>query len=311
MRGLLNREVRDGYNAPLCECVFPVNSSKPTNHKNEVNKISKSKKNTQKKEDAPKPDLTPIIESLATQVERPTPEVQAEIQSLITEGYSPMGAVATWKSKNKQFLGTRHDYKGRVLGKSTIRSVKVGKGRSSRVTDVDMIVENEDSTISGMSATLWGDRVELADEFELGKPYSFRAKERNGKLTHITSITEIDDDQMVKFIELPERNIPFCKPGNVLDFVDKQDLFHGWVGKLIPDKATGATIGFELSDAESFPVTVWCGEKFGPLPSELKATRNSLAEGDEILVYGYVSLSKTQGDPRINARGIFILNPKK
>jgi hypothetical protein len=52
---------------------------------------------------------------------------------------------------------------------------------------------------------------------------------------------------------------------------------------------------------------VWCSERFGPLPADLKEVVQRIKEGDELLVFAYGSLKKDTGEPNLNAKGVFIL----
>lgn len=262
--------------------------------------------NVKPAEGAKPPTLDEIEKSLSEQTERPIEEVQKEITELINKGYSEAGAIATWKSTNKQLLGTKQDFNVRVIGKDGVRTVKIDERHSQRVTNIAFIALTPENTITLKSVTLWAERVEMADEFKMGSCYHVRAKERGGALTYMKSPEPLPDDAVPDVWKLPEYGVVFAKPGQVLDYAERQELFHGWIGKLIMDKTgSGKVIGFELSDAESFPVTVWCGEKYGPLPPELKEVVQQLRDGDEVLVYGYVSLKSADGEPRINCKGLF------
>jgi hypothetical protein len=264
--------------------------------------------NGKTRSEAPKPPtLEEIEESLAEQTEKPLEEVQKEINDLINKGYSEAGAIATWKSTNKQLLGTKLDFNVRVIGKDGVRTVKVDAEHSQRVTNLTFITLTPENTIAVKGSTLWGERVELAEQFLMGCCYHVRAKERGGQLTYMKPPESIDDELVPDVWKLPEYGVIYAKPGQVLDYNERTELFHGWIGKLIRERTgSGKIIGFELSDAESFPVTVWAGEKFGALPPELKEAVQSLREGDEVLVYGYVTLTRTQGEPRINCKGLFV-----
>jgi hypothetical protein len=253
------------------------------------------------------PTLEEIIQSLSEQTEKPLEEVQKGITELINKGYSEPGAVATWKSNNKQLLGTKQDFNVRVIGKDGVRTAKIDAEHSQRVTNLAFYHLTPEGTIALKNVTLWAERVELADKFKLGGTYHVRGKERGGQITYMKPPEDIPDDLVPDIWRLPEFGVIYAKPGQVLDYAERTELFHGWIGKLIRDtKGSGKVIGFELSDAESYPVTVWCGEKYGALPIELKEAVQSLRDGDEVLVYGYVSLSGAQGEPRINCKGLFI-----
>jgi hypothetical protein len=154
------------------------------------------------------------------------------------------------------------------------------------------------------NVTLWGDRVEMEDEFDYDKCYALKAKEQGGKLTYITSPTLIGDNEVTQMQDLPRHGVEYASPSKLLDYADSATLFHGWVGKVIRDKVSGVIIGFELVDADGFPATVWGSEKFSPLPKDVKEYLQNIGDGDELLVYGYVSLSKTQSEPRINLKGL-------
>jgi hypothetical protein len=256
-------------------------------------------------------NLDDVVKSLAEQTEMKEENITKELNELKGQGYSEMGAVVTWKSQHKNLLGTRREYPVRVLGKDRIRTQDVAQGRSQRVTNIYFLTMDETNLITTKDATLWGDRVELADEFELNKCYMVKGKERGGRLGYLSSPTP-SEDIIPPLKDLPEHNVHFAKPGQIMDYVDKLDLFHGWVGKLIRgSKGSGPVIGFELSDAESYPVTFWGGERFGPLPPDLKSAIANLSEGDEVLVYAYISLSRKSGEPQGNVKGVFILGENK
>lgn len=264
------------------------------------------KKKEKKKEPAPAFDLESIAKNLAEQIEKPTVEILKEINDLIKDGYSQNGAVATFKSKYKNLLGKKQEFYVRVLGKDSIRQAKINDKHTQRVTNIHLLTTDVTGAIDVKNVTLWGDRTEMSDEFKLGLPYFVKAKERAGKLTYMSTPEPCEENKVPSLWELPEKGIQYAKPGQILDYVDKLDLFHGWIGKLIRDKQTGTIIGFELSDAESYPATCWCGERYGALPPELKDTIQQLKEGDEVLVYAFVSLSTKTGEPHMNVKGLFV-----
>ena len=265
-----------------------------------------SEPKNQKEKTVEPPTFDEIINSLAEQTEKSADEVNKEIMKLINSGYSEAGAIATWKSTNKQLLGTKIDFNVRVIGKDGIRTAKIDAEHSQRVTNLTFIALTPEGTISVKGSTLWGERVEMAEKFRMGKTYHVRAKERGGNLTYMKEPEEIDDNLVPTVWDLPNYGVIFAKPGQILDHADRTEMFHGWIGKIIRERTgSGKIIGFELSDAESYPVTVWAGEKFGPLPIELKELVQTLREGLEVLVYGYVSLT-AQGEPRLNCKGLFV-----
>ena len=252
--------------------------------------------------------LGKIVKNLSELTEIPADEIEGEIRGYMSDGYSLMGGVATWKSNHKfqLGLGTSMEVKARVVGKRG-RSQAEWSGGSGEVANVDFMTF-DGGVLEVKPTTLWDDRIDLLfDKFTLDGVYSFTAYERKaGGLIRIKpeSIKQLEDNKIPRVEELEAYNIKLPPLSKIQEYAKTTNFFHGWVGRIIQDKETGEPIGVEFADRESMPVTAWFGGRFAKVPEEIVKITKSVKQGDEIYVYGYVSINN-DGDGTLNTRGLF------
>jgi len=252
--------------------------------------------------------LKKIVSNLSELTEIPTEDVEVAIRGYMNDGFSLMGAVASWKSDNKfqLGLGTSMEFKARVIGKRG-RSPAEWSGGSGEVANIDFMTF-DGGVLEVKPATLWDDRIDVIfDKFQLNGVYSFTAYEKkDGGLTRIKpeTIKSLTDDKLPRVEELEAYNIKLPPLAKIQEHVKTTNLFHGWVGKVIPHKETNEPIGIEFADMESMPVTAWFGGKYSKVPEEITKVAKSIKQGDEVYVYGYVSIKET-GENTLNTRGLF------
>jgi len=252
--------------------------------------------------------LKKIVSNLSELTEIPTEEVEAEIRGHMNDGFSLLGALATWKSNHKfqLGLGTSMDFKARVIGKRG-RSQAEWSGGSGEVANIDFMTF-DGGVLEVKPATLWDDRIDVIfDKFQMNGVYSFTAYEKKGGgLVRIKpeTIKSLTDDKLPRVEELEAYNIKLPPLAKIQEHAKTTNLFHGWVGRIINDKETNDPIGIEIADEESMPVTAWFGGRFSKVPEEITKTAKSIKPGDEVYVYGYVSINNT-GDGTLNTRGLF------
>lgn len=155
----------------------------------------------------------------------------------------------------------------------------------------------------------WGDeRSEIPKTLERGAVYKFNAKKDGQKLSRIADLTKIEDDSIPTVFTLKDYGVTFAKLSRLTEYAGGSDLFWGYIGRMIRNKASGDVIGFEIGDIDAGPITVWgTGGKFeDPDPHEFDVLQG-LDDGMEVVVYGYVSKKDIADNPRINARGVWVV----
>lgn len=250
-------------------------------------------------------EIDKAVELLIKDFDVEEPDIKKSIKEDVKAGYSLVGAVAKFRSENrfrKRQVG--QEYVGRVIGKEGKRMQDLGGGRASAVSSIAFLMKEAGVPVT-REATFWGDeRVDDALKMEYLKCYQFKAVKRaNGNLMRVTNIKPIDDSAVMEVKELPKAGAEFAKLKDILEYVETSDLFHGYIGRFIRAKDTGDIIGFDIGDLEAGPVAVWVGGRWTVMPDDVKKVVQGLAEGQEVLVYGYVSHPEG-AEPRINARGV-------
>jgi len=233
-------------------------------------------------------DLEAEAAKLAELAELPKEQVLAEIQKIINEeNRPPLIAVIVWKTRNSFQLGAgKVELIGRVIAKEPER--EAGK---NRVATIHFACEDPEShDIIFRSAALWDDRIEkLYNVFEEDKCYSFTCTLRNdGRITRIAKVQEVEEPAPVPTLDKIEPT-PLDR---LIDSGGNYDLIKGWVGRLVQRRDTGEVLGVDIADINSpLPVTVWFGGQYTQMSPEQEQLTSSLQPGDEVVVFGYVSLS--------------------
>jgi len=255
--------------------------------------------------------LRKVASKLASLIDEGDPEeIFEELKAYVEEGnFTAQGAIAAWKSDHKFEigLGMSRDFLGRVIGIEAPRLVE-WRGGESQVQGVHFLVL-EGGLLSYRSSTFWGERIEVASQFELDKVYKFRAFEKTDlELNRIRDIEEVEDSEVPTVWEIEQYGGRYDSLAELEDKVGQMVLVRAWVGKLIQDQETGEIYGIEISDEDSPPVSAWSGGKFSEPPEAINDMMLRIDRGDEVIVYGYVS--EKEGLPRISMKGIFLHEEK-
>jgi len=245
-------------------------------------------------------DLTTKATELAEATDRPAADVLLELNTLVNEGFSYVGAVARWKSNNKIQLGAgRMEWVARLIGTEPPRTVSFDD-RETMVMNYHWIVpDQETGEMTFKSSSIWGEqRIEdLADSVNVGGVYRFKAAIRqDGSLTRVSPPEQVDDSLIPEIDEvepLPIEKLP--------DALGTNELIRGVIGRII--NIGSEPVAFEISDMSvAPPVTVWYGGQYSKIPYDRVLEISTNHEGDEVCAYGYISQSSS--DIRMNAVNI-------
>jgi len=249
------------------------------------------------------------VEKLAKKTGRSSKEIMSELKEMVNKKIvpDPQKALIKWKSDHKFELTAQpiKEHYCQVIGKTAPRRMDI-RGQEFDVATIHLLTEIQ-GKLDRVELRLWQESTRFYNELELGKTYAITARFRReapiNRLVAIQSVKPIPSDKAPSILKLPQ----YTSVAKILDYQDLTDLFRGYVGKFI--EIGGQRIGFELSaldDIETPPVTCWTGDRYGRASQEVLDLIKQLQIGDEVLVYGYVSIpDETQ--PRINLNGIFLV----
>jgi len=221
--------------------------------------------------------------------------VKAEIEAITARGVNPAGAVAIWKSEHALELGVgTNEYFGQLVHVEKSVVTETRRGRTEVATAYFLTETPEGYQI--LPAPMWADRKDaFLKQFDPAKVYKFKAGlNRSGALVRIRNIEEVDHP-------LPNIHDLTATPINqIADYIGQNVLIRGFVGRKILSPRTFELVGFEVSDWDSMPVTVFVGGRFTRFTQEQLMELNKLEQGDEVTVYGFVNRSGT--NITVNAR---------
>jgi len=224
--------------------------------------------------------------------EIPKDEILAEFENKVKEGFSEQAATMVWKSSHKRQLGAGESkmFVGRVIGKGELREGTYGK-----YTYDGLLVYN-DGIIETKPMSFSEGSLPKRDLMLMNGVYELKAFEKNGNLTRIRAVKEVEESKVPKVEELVGTDFQFKPLSDILKFAGASHLLHGWIGRIIEERGGGRTVGFEFGDEDTvMPVTCW-------IHSEADVAE--LNQGDEVFVYGYVNVDN-DGRPTVNGSGIF------
>jgi len=240
-------------------------------------------------------DLEAKIQELADAVERPAEEVKAEIEAILARGINPRGAVAIWKSEHALELGVgTNEYFGQLIHVEKAVVAETRRGRQE-VATAYFLTETPDG-YQILPAPMWAERKdEFLKQFDPTKVYKFKAGlNRSGALVRIRGIEEVDHP-------LPNIHDLSATPINeIANYIGQNVLIRGAIGRKILSPRTFELVGFEVSDWDSPPITVFVGGRFTRFTQEQLLELGKLEQGDEVTVYGFVNRSGT--NITVNAR---------
>lgn len=248
--------------------------------------------------------LDKTVERLAAATELPQGDVKAQIAELMSNnGLTEKAAVAQWQSnpKNSRRLSRAklESYRVRVIGKREPHEVNTKQGKTI-VSEINVLVDQGGKIPALGKITLWGDQARYED-FRLGSGYSVKSRFQaaTGQLQDVREITQ--DDTAVGLNELGKM-AAILSISEADQHVGSDQIMKGTVGRIIQN-ASGVKFGVEVSDPdapEKAPVPVFTSRDSG---LELKDILENLRIGEDVYVYGYIV--DKNGEPKVNARGIF------
>lgn len=250
------------------------------------------------------------VELLKDEFDVDPDQIRSALALLVDDqGFSLPAAIVKFRSdsKNRKRAETA-EYIGRVIGKSGKRMQELGGGRASPVASVVWLMMEGGAPILSETA-FWGDeRADIPKSLERGEVYKFNAKKEGPKLSRLADLTKIVDDSIPTVFSLKDYGVTYAKLSRIQEYLKSSDLFWGYVGRVIKAKNSDETRGFEIGDIDAGPFTVWgTGGDYEEADPDEDKVLQALAEAMEVVVYGYVSTNKKTGEPRINARGIWVV----